>query len=102
MPRSHYIVDRNRSLSFTCQFIKSLVIRFFREDYQNSENPGVLRDFLRDPAGPDDFAHSVNIGTMMLYHIQQQWPDLTKYEDITVTDDYLWELRDITLEDWND
>ena len=120
MPREHYIMDRNRSLSFCCQFIKSGVIQFFADDYQGSENPGVLRDFLsliedktdsatgrggykilRDPASPDDFAHSVNIGTMMLYHSQQQWPDLSSYEDIGVDEEYKWELTGATYEDWH-
>lgn len=119
MPRAHYIMDRNRSLSFCCQFIKSGVIRFFQDDYKDNEEPGVLRDFLsliedktdsasgrgsykilRDPAGPDDFAHSVNIATMMCYNLQGTWPDLSAYEDVQVDDRYKWELTPPTEMDW--
>ena len=119
MPRSHYVLDRNRSLSYCCQFIKSGVIRFFADDYQNNEEPGVLRDFLsliedksdsfngrgsykilRDPAGPDDFAHSVNLASMMCYNVQNAWPDLSAYEDVPIDADYLMSLQTLTEADW--
>jgi hypothetical protein len=118
-PRAHYTMDRNRSLNYCCQFIKSGIIRFFQYDYQNSNEPGLLRDFLsliedksengtgkdkykilRDPAGPDDFAHSVNIGSMMLFHMAKHWPDLSNYEDVEVDDATMLSLNEVVMDDW--
>jgi len=105
-PRNHYTMDRNRALSYACQFIQSGVIRFFKYDYHGSEDVGLLHDFLnliedkkesavgrdsykilRDPAGPDDFAQAVTMGTMMLFQMRGQWPDLSAYEDVAVDDE---------------
>jgi hypothetical protein len=119
LPRDHYMLDRNRSLSFLCQFIRSGVVRFFQDDYRGAHDPGVLRDFLtliedkkdsaagrgqykilRDPSGPDDFAHSVNIASMVAYQLQGKWPDLSAYEDIGISDEYAWALQNPTYDDW--
>ena len=119
-PRNHYTMDRNRALSYTCQFIKSNVIRFFQYDYRGSEDVGLLHDFLnliedksasgsgrdsykilRDPSGPDDFAQAVTMGTMMLFQMQGQWPDLAAYEDVEVGEDVLLSTRGMMPLDWS-
>jgi hypothetical protein len=99
-------MDRNRALNYLCQFIKSGIVRFFQYDYNGEDDPGLLHDFmrliedkkdtgagrisykiLRDPAGPDDFAHSVNLATFMLYTIHGKYPNLAAYEDLDLTDE---------------
>jgi hypothetical protein len=99
-------MDRNRALNYTCQFIKTRVIEFFQYDYKGGEDPGLLHDFLsliedkktsgagrdsykilRDPSGPDDFAQAVTMGTMMLYQMSGNWPNLAVYEDIAITEE---------------
>jgi len=104
-PRAHHQMDRNRALNYCCQFIKSGIIRFFQYDYAGSEDVGLLHDFLnliedktstgtgkdkykilRDPAGPDDFAQAVTMGSMMLFELAKRWPNLADYEDIEVDD----------------
>lgn len=118
-PRAHYQMDRNRALNYTCQFIKSQVIRFFQYDYHGSEDVGLLHDFLnliedkgesgsgrdpykilRDPAGPDDFAQAVTMGTMMLYQMHGRFPDLSAYEDVQVTEDVMLSTRGAQIVDW--
>ena len=119
-PRAHFNMDKARSLNYTCQFIKSGVVRFFQYDYKGSEDQGLLHDFLnliedksesavgrdsykilRDPAGPDDFAQAVNMGTMMLCHMTGRWPDLSKYEDIELGGDLTGEIP-ANIKDWED
>jgi len=119
-PRHHYAMDRNRALNYCCQFIKSNVLRFFEYDYHGSEDIGLLHDFLnliedkgesgagrdsykilRDPAGPDDFAQAVTMGTMMLFQMRGRWPDLSAYEDIEVGDDVLLSTRGAKVLDWD-
>lgn len=111
--RAHYTMDRNRALNYCCQFIKSGVLKFFEYDYRGSEDIGLLHDFLnliedkaesgtgrdtykilRDPAGPDDFAQAVTMGTMMLYQLLGRWPDLSAYEDIKIDEKILIASRD--------
>lgn len=118
-PRSHYTMDRNRALNYCCQFIKSNVIRFFQYDYRGSEDVGLIRDFLnliedkksggsgrdsykilRDPAGPDDFAQAVTMGTMMLFQMAGHWPDLAAYENVEVSSDVVLSTRGPTELDW--
>lgn len=119
-PRHHYRMDRNRALNYCCQFIKSNIIRFFQYDYVGSEDPGLLHDFLnliedksdsgngrdsykilRDPSGPDDFAQAVTMGTMMLFQMIGRWPDLSAYEDITISDEVVMSTRGSTVLDWD-
>jgi len=119
-PRAHYTMDRNRALIYTCQFIKSNVIRFFQYDYKSSENVGLLHDFLnliedkqesgsgkdhykilRDPSGPDDFAQAVTMGTMMLFQMRGQWPDLSAYEDVQISDDVIVSTRANQILNWD-
>lgn len=118
-PRAHYTMDRNRAINYCCQFIKSNVIRFFKYDYRGSEDVGLLHDFLnliedksesgsgrdsykilRDPAGPDDFAQAVTMGTMMLFQMQGRWPDLSAYEDIEVSEEVIASTKGHQILDW--
>lgn len=94
-PRDWWSLDRSYSLLLTCQSIKSGLIRFFEDDYKTADSPGLLRDFLalveekvdgrvasdafyvaRNPNMPDDFAHTVNMGAVSLWHMQRAWPNL--------------------------
>ena len=120
-PRDHYNMAKARSLNFTCQFIKSGVIRFFQYDYVDSGEQGLLHDFLyliedktetgfgrdryqilRDPAGPDDFAQAVNMGTMMLCHMTNKWPNLADYEDVSIGADAQQAAEPVTRAEWED
>jgi len=120
-PRDHFNMEKARSLSYTCQFIKSGVLRFFEYDYISSGEAGLIHDFLylvedksetgfgrdryqilRDPAGPDDFAQAVNMGTMMLCHMSGQWPNLADYEDVSMGADAREAVMPITVNDWED
>lgn len=93
-PRSHYRVDKTRSLLYTCTAIKMGRIRFFEWDRKSAQEPGLISDFLnlvenkvstnhgsdiyliqRANGMSDDFAQAVNIGTVSLWHVNQLWPD---------------------------
>jgi len=119
-PRNYYAMDRNRALSYCCQFIKSGIIRFFQYDYKGSEDVGLLHDFLnliedktpsgsgrdsykilRDPSGPDDFAQAVTMGTMMLFQMRGQWPDLSAYEDVEISQDVRASTQRNSGADWD-
>lgn len=118
-PRSHYTMDRNRALNYCCQMIKTNIIRFFKYDYKSSEDVGLLHDFLnliedksesgsgrdnykilRDPAGPDDFAHAVTMGSMMLFQLHGRWPDMSAYADIEVSQDVISSTKGNLALDW--
>jgi hypothetical protein len=113
-------MDRNRALNYTCQFIKSNIIRFFQYDYKGGEDVGLLHDFLnliedkgesgsgrdpykilRDPSGPDDFAQAVTMGTMMLFQMHGRWPDLSAYEDVHISEDVIMSTRGTQVLDWD-
>lgn len=111
-PRSHYQVDKSRSLLLTCQQIKHQRIQFFKDDYVSPEDEGLLRDFLalmdekadsrfgadtytivRDPALKDDFAQAVNIGAHALWHMTDKWPDLAGIAHMRISDELLAALE---------
>ena len=92
-PRDHYRADKTRTLLYTATSIKLNQIRFFQYDHENTDNPGLLHDFLAlvetktesrqasdiytitKAAGvSDDFAQAVNIGCASLWHVTQSWP----------------------------
>lgn len=94
-PRPYYQVDKTRSLLLTCNQIKNGGLRFFKFDYENSENTGLIYDFLglvdekvdsrigkdvytiiRDPNMRDDFAQATNIGCCTLWHMTNKWPNI--------------------------
>ena len=56
---------------------------------------------LRDPAGPDDFAQAVTMGTMMLFQMRGRWPDLAAYEDVEVDEQAVMSTRGNQVLDWD-
>jgi len=102
--RMYYQCDKSRSLVLTCELIRYGRLRFFEYDHKGSEQQGLLHDFLaliedtveaptrshmmkiiRDKkVGPDDFAHSVNIGCMALFHLRGEYPDMAMAAKIAV------------------
>lgn len=93
-----YRLDKARSLLHTCQAIKIKLIRFFKYDHVNNDDPGLLHDFLalvenkiptnhagdiytiqRNPMFSDDFAQAVNLGACCLWYITDKWPQLAEY-----------------------
>ncbi len=95
-PRNWWSVDKSRSLVLCCDLIKSGFLRFFQYDHQSADEPGLIHDFLslieekipramgadvyqivKNPNLTDDFAHSVNLAAMTLFHLNGKWPDLT-------------------------
>lgn len=95
-PRSHYRVDKARSLQTTCYAIKLGHVKLFKYDYKSPEQPGLIHDFLaliedkvptahgsdiytiqRNPLLSDDFAQAVNIGCCALWHMNGAWPDFS-------------------------
>ncbi len=99
-PRSHYRLDKARSLVLLCQQIKNQQINFFRFDYKSPESPGLIYDFLglaeekhesfqgrdvyrvvRKSGRTDDFAHAVNYAACAIWYQQGKWPaaSLSKY-----------------------
>ncbi len=102
-PRDYYMVDKPRSLQLTCNQIKTQKIRFFQDDFVNSEQPGLIRDFLalveekvdsrlgkdiytivRDPALIDDFAQAVNLGYIILCQAAGMWPDVSAVQGLAI------------------
>jgi hypothetical protein len=94
-PRDYHMLDKARSLQLTCNCIKLGVLRFFKYDFIDKDNPGLLHDFLalienkvptahagdlytiiRNPMFKDDFAQAVNIGCCALWHATASWPNL--------------------------
>lgn len=92
-PRDHYRVDKTRMLLYVTMFIKLGHLRFFKWDFKDQENPGLIYDFLSlvenkvetkqasdiytivKAAGvPDDFAQAVNIGCASLWY-PNNYPD---------------------------
>lgn len=111
-PIDHYRIDKSRSLGLTCACIKVGIVRFFSDDYEGEDNPGVLRDFLalvedkRDSrlGSPvyaivsaqnqtDDFAQAVNIGCCAIWRMTGQWPDLAKASRYTIGHSVIDALR---------
>jgi hypothetical protein len=95
--RAYYSLDKTRSLLYTCQAIKMKLLRFFRYDWEGSDNTGLIADFLalvenkvesrtgsdiytitRNTLLSDDFAQAVNIGAAGLWHISGAWPNFAK------------------------
>lgn len=96
--RDYYAIQKARSLTLLCAAIRAGKIKFFDYDYKDTENTGLLYDFMslieektdgrgggdtyhiiRSPKlGPDDFVHAVNYAAMLLYSKYNVWPDLSK------------------------
>lgn len=106
--RDYYSVDKTRSLDLTCKMIKHNRVRFFNDDYNGKDEPGLLREFLalyehradsmrggdiylirRTPTLPDDFAQSVNIGCVTLWQVAKMWPKLNEISKYQISAEYL-------------
>jgi hypothetical protein len=121
--RSHHVLDKARSLQYTCELIKACYIRFFRYDHKGSDQPGLLHDFLslvednvanrhgsniftiirNKMAGPDDFADAVNMGACALFHARDSWPDVALEHGLEVTPEILNDispLGEVVWDDW--
>jgi len=120
-PRDWYSVDKSRSLQLTCEMIKNGYLRFFKYDYRNADDPGLLSDFLalieekvdtrigspvyvitRNPNLTDDFAQAVNIGTMTLCYLSGKWPDIAMARDLVIPVEMLEYLSPSKQVDWDD
>lgn len=92
--RAHYQLVKSRSLTYLAALIRKQHILFFRYDYKNQGERGLLRDFTtlhqdfldsrggqnvynvlhNKKLGPDDFAQAVNYGVSALYNDLGTWP----------------------------
>jgi hypothetical protein len=94
-PRSHYHVDKSRSLLTVCASIKCQWLKFFNWDYVSMEEPGMISDFTalteektqtmsagelyrieKADGTIDDFAQAVNIGAVACWHRTGMWPNI--------------------------
>lgn len=102
--RDYWRADKARSLQLTCHAIKLKRIRFFKYDYVNSDQAGLLHDFLalvenkvpthhagdiytiqRNPQFSDDFAQAVNIGALCLWYMTDKWPKLAAFQGLQIS-----------------
>jgi hypothetical protein len=102
----HVQMNKTRSFLILSHLIRAGKVLFFKYDYVNKDNPGLLRDFTAlaedkvkmkqkgeiytiihvPQAGPDDFADAVNYAVAGLFIIQGEWPDtgsITSIADLT-------------------
>lgn len=120
-PRSHYRVDKSRSLLLTCAMIKCLRLRFFNRDYVSKEDTGLIRDFLalvedkvttmaageiyrisRQEGFTDDFAQAVNLGCVAIWYRTKSWPRLDMLAKYAITDEQLRASIPSSDADWDD
>jgi hypothetical protein len=120
-PHDWYAVDKSRSLVTTCMAIKYGLIRFFKYDYLSADQPGLLEDFLalieekvdsrlgsdtyvivRNPNKPDDFAHSVNMGSCALWWMSKKWPNIAEAAKFKISKEALKHIHPISKVDWAD
>jgi len=118
-PRSHYRVDKSRSLLLTCAMIKCKQLRFFDSDYSSQEDPGLIRDFLalvedkvttmaageiyridRQAGFTDDFAQAVNLGCVGIWYRTKKWPRL--HEIAAISDEQLRASVPLSDSEWDD
>jgi len=102
--RNYWHLDKARSLQTVCQCIKLGGIRFFRYDFVNDQNRGLMHDFLalrenkievargadiftvqRNPAFSDDFAHAVCYAAATIWHRTDRWPNLVQMAQYRLT-----------------
>lgn len=97
--KSHWVLDKARSLLYLCNYIRDGYIKFFRYDTTDQGKPGLIDDFLSlvedktrtdfgsdiytvirdDVRGPDDFTAATNYGSQYLWaEVAKKWPDYQK------------------------
>lgn len=120
-PHDWYAVDKSRSLVTTCMAIKYGLIRFFKYDYVSADQPGLLEDFLalieekvdtrlgsdtyvivRNPNKPDDFAHSVNMGSCCLWWMTKKWPNIAEAAKFQISRAAMKHIHPVSKVDWAD
>jgi hypothetical protein len=120
-PRSHYRVDKSRTLLLTCAMIKCGRLHFFDADFVSQEEPGLIQDFLalvedkvttmaageiyritRQEGFTDDFAQAVNLGCVAIWYRTHEWPQLAAMADYALTDEQLRAAAPQTDSDWDD
>jgi hypothetical protein len=108
--RDFWMLDKARALVLVCQMIKFGQVRFFAYDYDNKDNPGLLRDFLaltenkiemarsrdvytiqRAIGQEDDFAHAVTFACCALWH-RFGWPDTAALANLKVSEQQLQQI----------
>ncbi len=104
-PRDHYRVDKTRMLLYVTMFIKLGRLRFFQWDFRDTDQPGLIYDFLslvenkvetkaasdiytivRAAGLSDDFAQAVNIGCAALWY-PNKYPDFSRIAGLRLTRD---------------
>lgn len=92
--RARWRVDKTRSLLYMIHGLRTGYIQTFAYDHVSEEEPGLLHDLLalvqekvdglsgrdvyritRAQGASDDFAHSVNLGAVALWHSCNAWPN---------------------------
>jgi hypothetical protein len=120
-PRSHYRVDKSRTLLLTCAMIKCKQLQFFNKDYVSKEDRGLIWDFLalvedkvttmaageiyritRQEGFTDDFAQAVNLGCTAIWYRTGKWPKLDELAQYAITEDQLKAARPAASADWDD
>jgi len=120
-PRSHYRVDKSRTLLLSCAMIKCQRLKFFNADFNSPEDPGLIRDFLaliedkittmgageiyritRQAGFTDDFAQAVNLGCVAVWYRTRNWPNLAEIADYAITDEQLRAASPQQDSDWDD
>ncbi len=96
--RAYWQMDKARALLLVCNQIRAGRIKFFKFDFNGSDDPGLIMDFValidqqietpsggtvftvtRDPHMSDDFAQAVTMGCCALWDMSEKWPDTTMY-----------------------
>lgn len=98
--RGHYILDKARSLVLQATIMKSGGIALpefesskdvtqdllaLMEDKHETPSGADIYLIRRRPGFSDDFAHSLNFGTVGIWHVTQNWPDLSLVENIKMS-----------------
>ncbi len=115
--RLHYQLDKARSLVQCCNLIRFGKIKFFRwdgattsplisdflsltEDMVDSRLGSDVYTIIRDEqAGPDDFAHAVNMGSCALFWRVDRWPNMAELAKIALNPEILRMLNPAEI-DW--
>lgn len=95
--RGYYLLDKAKSVQFVCSAIRAGRVSFFDYDHVDSNQPGLINDFLAltmiktdTPTGSvarvvkvheslsDDFAHAVTFACSAGWEYLGGWPDLVR------------------------
>jgi len=117
--RMHYQLDNARTLVQCCNLIRYKKVRFFQWD--GATDAPLLSDFLSltedmvdsrlgsdvytiirdEQAGPDDFAHSVNMGVCALFWRTNNWPNMAELAALALDPEILRVLAPTNV-NWED